>query len=381
MTDEPDGEPAVIEAEVKHAATYRDAGIDYDVLDAGKRLSQLVALSTSHLANDRGASASDESRGEPAFLLQVDGIQLALVLECLGTKSRIARQYYETTGIDRFEWVGVDTVAAIVNDLCCVGALPVVVNAYFATGSAGWYAVQGRHESLVRGWRRGCEQARAIWGGGESPTLPGIIAADEIDLAGCGIGRVPKGCDPFSAGRLQPGDEIVLVGSTGLHTNGATLARLAADRAGGLDARLDDGTVVGDALLQPSAIYVDLVERVMAQGLGVVYASHITGHGLRKLMRADRQLTYRISSLPDVPPALQFVCSVLDLSDREAYGTFNMGAGMALYCRPGGGAAVVAAAQACSQTAIVAGRVEDGPRQVILEPVNESFSGEELNLR
>jgi phosphoribosylformylglycinamidine cyclo-ligase len=338
-------------------------------------------LLTSGLAAGRGAHAVDASRGVPAFLFSVGGTHLAMVLECLGTKSVIARQYQELTGVNRFDWVGVDTVAAVVNDLICVGALPLAVNAYFATGAASWYHVAGRHEALSRGFREGCEQAGVIWGGGESPTLSGIIDGNEIDLAACGVGQIPDGRTPLLSDGLQAGDEIVLVASTGLHTNGATLARVAAARAGGLDAQLADGTTVGDALLAPSAIYVSLMERLLHSGLELSYASHITGHGLRKVMRPDREFTYRLTRLPPVPPVLDWVRATLELPDSEAYGTFNMGAGFAVYCRAGHGERIVATAAQAGHEAWVAGTVEAGERRVILEPVGVTFSGEELRLR
>jgi phosphoribosylformylglycinamidine cyclo-ligase len=361
--------------------SYGSVGVDYDLLDAGKRHSIAAALLTSGLAARRGAYPIDESRGEPAFLIRLGDAHLALVLECLGTKSVIARQYQELTGINRFDWVGIDTVAAVVNDLICVGALPLTVNAYFATGAAGWYQVTGRHEALSEGFRRGCELAGAIWGGGESPTLAGIIAAAEIDLAACGLGQVPAGRLPLLSDRLEVGDEIVLIASTGLHTNGATLARVAAERAGGLDGTLADGTTIGDALLTPSAIYVRLIEALLSAGVEMAYASHITGHGLRKVMRAHRDLTYRITALPEVPAVLDWIRGVLELPDHEAYGTFNMGAGFAIFCRPGHSNAVIDAAAAHGYSALLSGQVEAGPRQVILEPVGVTFSSEELRLR
>ncbi len=361
--------------------SYGSVGVDYDLLDAGKRHSIAEALLTSGLAAGRGAHAVDESRGEPAFMIRLGEAHLALVLECLGTKSVIARQYQELTGINRFDWVGIDTVAAVVNDLICVGALPLTVNAYFATGAAGWYGVSGRHEALSAGFRRGCELAGAIWGGGESPTLSGIIAAEEIDLAACGLGQVPAGRSPLLSDRLEVGDEIVFIASTGLHTNGATLARVAATRAGGLTATLADGTTIGDALLTPSAVYVGLIEALFGVGADIAYASHITGHGLRKVMRANRDLTYRITALPKVPPVLEWIRDTLQLPPEEAYGTFNMGAGFAIYCRPGQSDTVIDTAAALGFTALLAGRVEAGPRQVILEPVDVTFGGDELRLR
>src|SRR5207302_297067 len=173
-----------------------------------------------------GGRALDESRGEPAFVFEAGGRLLAFVVEGLGTKSIIARQVEEQLGLSRFADVAYDTVAAIVNDLCCVGALPLVVNAYFATGSSGWYAQPQRAASLLEGWRRACADAGCAWGGGESPSLPGLLDAAEIELAGAAVGAVPEGRAPILGERLGAGDEIVLVASSGLHANGASLARL-----------------------------------------------------------------------------------------------------------------------------------------------------------
>src|SRR3954465_11815377 len=132
-------------------ASYRDAGVDYDSLDAGKRLAIAKALSTSGLLAARGGRAVDASRGEPAFVFELEGRAFAFVVEGLGTKSIIARQVEEQLSINRFDGVAYDTVAAIVNDLCCVGALPLVVNAYFATGSSEWYLREDRHAALLTG--------------------------------------------------------------------------------------------------------------------------------------------------------------------------------------------------------------------------------------
>jgi phosphoribosylformylglycinamidine cyclo-ligase len=132
---------------------YSAAGVDYDALDAGKRLAMAKALSTSSLLAARGGRALDASRGEPAFVFELGAQTLAFVVEGLGTKSIIARHVLEDQGDDRFADVAYDTVAAIVNDLCCVGALPLVVNAYFATGASQWYLQRERSASLLEGWR------------------------------------------------------------------------------------------------------------------------------------------------------------------------------------------------------------------------------------
>jgi phosphoribosylformylglycinamidine cyclo-ligase len=378
-------------------ASYRAAGVDYETLDAGKRQAIAAALSTSSLLAARGARALDASRGEPAFVFELDGRTLAFVVEGLGTKSMIARQVLEGQGINRFGDVAYDTVAAICNDLCCTGALPLVVNAYFATGASEWYRDGERAAALVEGWRRACEDAGCAWGGGESPSLPGLLDEREIELAGAAVGVVPPGGRPLLGEDLAPGDEIVLVASSGLHANGASLARLlagrlpdgyatelatelAADRTRSATATATGTTTLGEALLEPSVMYVGLVAALLEEGLPLRYISHITGHGLLKLMRPSRALTYRIEQLPKVPPVLSFLAEQAQLDAHAAYSTFNMGSGYALYCAPGAGVRIVASAQRLGLSALVAGHVEEGPRQVILEPVGVRFADEELDL-
>ncbi len=387
--------------------SYRAAGVDYEALDAGKRLAIAKALQTSSLLDVHGGRAIDASRGEPAFAFELAGQTLAFVVEGLGTKSIIARQVLEEQGIDRFADVAYDTVAAIVNDLCCVGALPLVVNAYFATGASEWYREGGRAESLLEGWRKACVDAGCAWGGGESPTLPGLVDAREIELAGAAVGAVPAGHAPILGEDLGPSDEIVLVASSGLHANGASLARLVASRlADGYATVLPNaatgssgdgsppvvvparagaaagsaGMTLGEALLEPSVMYVPLIAALLEADVKLTYISHITGHGLLKLMRKPKPLTYRIWKLPEVPEVLRFLVAEAGLEAKAAYSTFNMGAGYALYCAAHSGPAVVEIAASLGLQACVAGVVEEGPRQVVLEPVDVRFNSDELEL-
>ena len=366
------------------SSAYGRAGVDYDTLDAAKRLAIELAASTLSRPAGRGAHVVGASIGEPAALLELGGLTLAVVLECLGTKSMIAREVEDVLGLDRWDAVGVDAVAAVVNDLCCLGALPLTVNAYFATGSAEWYS-GSRHRSLVTGWGRACEAVGAAWVGGESPTLSGVINPDQIDLAGSALGLVPAGGRPWLGADLEPGDEIVVVASSGLHANGASLARaLAADREvcpAGWAEKLPSGRAFGEAVLEPSVLYPGLVGALLKAGVPVHYASHVTGHGWRKLMRADRELTYRIAALPEVPEVLSFMVERARLEAREAYGMFNMGAGFSLFVASGGGEAAVAAGTAAGYEALIAGKVQEGPRRVELEALGVTYDSSELELR
>lgn len=361
---------------------YAASGVDYDTLDAAKRTAIASASSIPAVLEIRNATALDASRGEPAFIVRIGEQNIATVLECLGTKSRIARVYQEESGKNHFDSIGYDTVAAIVNDVICVGALPVVVNAYFATGSPEWYQVEGRFEALTMGWARGCEDAGATWGGGESPGLSGVVVDGEIDLAGSAVGVIPEGVDPILGQALQAGDEIVFIGSTGLHANGASLVRkLAGELADGYSTKMPSGTEFGEGVLRASETYVPLVDEMLRQRVPVSYLSHVTGHGLRKLMRANRKFTYRIDQLLPVPETLAFMVDKLDMSQSDAYGTFNMGVGFAVYCQAGTASDVEAIARSLGYEAVVAGKVEEGDQRVIIEPLGIEYSADQLQLR
>jgi len=362
-------------------SAYAAAGVDYATLDAGKRLALTEALATSGALAAHGGRALDVSRGEPAFVFELGDRTLAFVMEGLGTKAVASRQVAEQLGLNRFDAVAYDTVAAIVNDLICVGALPLVVNAYFATGSSEWYLDSERHAALVKGWSRACADAGATWGGGESPSLPGLVNGDDIELAGSAVGALPQGQEPVLGQHLAAGDEIVMVASSGLHANGASLARMIADRLpDGYTTPLPSGRAYGDALLDPSILYARLVGALARDGVPVSYYSHVTGHGLLKLMRPSRDLTYRIAALPPVPEVLAFLAEQAGLDAHAAYSTLNMGSGFAVYTATGTGGQVVEIAQGLGHHALVAGRVEDGPRQVIVESIDVVYADAELDL-
>jgi phosphoribosylformylglycinamidine cyclo-ligase len=210
--------------------------------------------------------------------------------------------------------------------------------------------------------------------------LSGIIADGQIDLGGSSVGYFPSRKNPLLGEDLQSSDEIVLVESNGLHTNGASLARETA-KIIGYDAAVADGITFADAVLAPSHIYVELLSAIYAADVELTYSAHVTGHGLRKLMRANHDFTYRITKLPEPNLVFQVIAEALQLNKKSQYGTFNMGAGYALYCRSGDGARLVDIAASVGLRAEVAGVVEDGPRQVILEEVGVTFADDELQLR
>jgi phosphoribosylformylglycinamidine cyclo-ligase len=171
------------------------------------------------------------------------------------------------------------------------------------------------------------------------------------------------------------------VASSGLHANGSSLARMVASRLpDGYRTRLPSGRSFGEALLDATVIYTPLVESLLASDLGIHYLSHITGHGLLKLMRARRDLGYRVTKLPEVPEVLAFLVERAGMSPPAAYSTFNMGCGFAVYCAPGAGADVVAHASKLGLSAHIAGTVVPGPRRVVLSEIDVVFESGELDL-
>jgi phosphoribosylformylglycinamidine cyclo-ligase len=322
------------------------------------------------------------SRGESAYVIDAGPFLIASIVECLGSKALVADEIYRLTGRCRYDAIAQDTLAMAVNDLITVGATPLVVQAYWAAGGSEWFADATRANALVDGWRQACEACGVAWGGGETPALAGIVEGGRIDLAAACTGIVsPR--ERLSLGeRLAAGDAIVLLGSSGIHANGLSLARQLANRLPqGYLTEIAPGQTYGDALLEPTVLYAPVMRALHEAGIVPHYCANITGHGWRKLMRHPAELTYRLEYVPPVPAVLGFIQQHAGLDDGEAYGTFNMGAGFALFLPAERAAAAVAVAQACGVPAQHAGTVCAGPKQVVIEPLGLSFDAHALQLR
>jgi phosphoribosylformylglycinamidine cyclo-ligase len=253
---------------------------------------------------------------------------------------------------------------------------------HLGVGSSEWFADDRRTSDLVDGWRNACQLARCTWGGGETPTLSGVVEAGTVVLAGSAIGMVkPK--ERLIRGDVQHGDAIVFFESSGIHANGLTLARAIAQRApNGYLTPLSDGRPYGQALLDPTHIYVGIIEDCLNRGIDIHYAVNITGHGWRKLMRLAAPFAYIIDNLPRVPPVFSFMQSIGGIDDAEAYGNLNMGAGFAIYVPEKDVPAVLDAARSFPFAAHRAGHVErSAAKRVAVVPNGVNYSADTLGVR
>ena len=365
--------------------SYESSGVRYDQLDAFKRACQQAARTTAPLLKDHGYAEPATTRGESAYLIEAADHYLAHVEEGLGTKNLVADAVYAATGQCFYHEIAIDTVATIANDLATCGALPSSVAMQAAGGDAGWCADAKRMAALGAGWAEGCRQAGAVWGGGETPTLKGIVNPDTIVLAGSAVGKIaPKSLR--ITGDVRDGDAIIFLASSGVQTNGLSLCRLIAGKLPqGYQTPIGHGDprTYGEALLAPSVIYVAFVRECQRRNLKLNYVAHVTGHGWRKLMRLEEPFVYEITA-PRAPlPLFKFLQEAGPISAREMYATFNQGVGFAAYVDPKSAEAVLAAAKSSGYDAWLAGRVKkSGARKAVEVPsLGLTFEGDTLQVR
>jgi len=362
--------------------SYRQAGVDYELIDPLKVAAQRAAADTASHLQAHGFSEVRESRGESAYVVDVGPFYLASIVECLGSKALVADEMARLTGHSFYDAIAQDTIAMAINDLITVGATPLVVQAYWAAGGSDWFGDATRAQALVAGWKRACDMCQVAWGGGETPALAGIVEAGRIDLAASCTGLVnPK--HRLSLGeKLGPGDAIVLLTSSGIHANGLSLARKLVERLPqGYLTPVLPGLNYGEALLAPTTLYSPVTEALYRAGVTTHYASNITGHGWRKLLRHPKPLRYRVHTLPAVPPVLRFIQRLAQQDDHEAYGTLNMGAGFALFVPADQAQRTVEIAVANGVAATLAGVVEVGDKELLVEPLGLRFAAKDLQLR
>ncbi|HVS28619.1 MAG TPA: phosphoribosylformylglycinamidine cyclo-ligase [Solirubrobacteraceae bacterium] len=300
---------------------YAAAGVD--TAEAGRALRALVDVLRT--IDPGRPSRSVLGSGHYASVLALtDELGLALSTDGVGTKVVVAEQ----TG--RYDTIGVDCIAMNVNDVVCVGAEPIALLDHLAVERAD----PDMLGALALGLKRGAEDAGIEIPGGELAQVPELVRGHPsphgFDLSGTCVGTVAL--DSIVTGAAcEPGNAIVGLPSSGLHSNGLTLARraLLADAGLKLDERPRElgGASVADALLEPTVIYVRAALGLLRSDVPVHGLAHITGDGLANLLRLEAEVGYEIDSPLEAPPVFGLIQSAGGVSDAEMHEVFNMGCG------------------------------------------------------
>jgi phosphoribosylformylglycinamidine cyclo-ligase len=269
----------------------------------------------------RSLSAIDTGRpsrvvplpGHYASVLRLnDGSGLALSTDTVGTKMVVAER------LGRYDTIGIDCVAMSANDVICVGAEPIAMLDYILTE----HADPAICEQLGVGLARGAELAGIEIPGGEIAQVADIVSGQE--LGGTCVGLVDL--DAIVTGvSVEPGDPVIGLPSSGLHSNGYTLARTALDDVSPDDERL--GRPLGDVLLEPTEIYVRAIVDLLRSPVDVRGLAHITGDGLNNLLRLEAEVGYEIDAPLPVPPVFDLIGKLAQVSADEMHEVFNMGCG------------------------------------------------------
>ena len=288
--------------------TYANAGVDINL--ENRSIDAMKAVLTTRRV---GFGAAMTKIGHYAGLLDMGSFALAMTTDGVGSKVLIAN------AIQKWDTVGIDCIAMNVNDLYAIGAEPIAFVDYLAVERVD----PERAAQIAIGLARGAEISNMTIVGGETASLPEIIRG--FDLAGTAIGVVDK--DKIVTGeKIQMGDTLVGVPSSGLHSNGYTLARaiVAESRYTYFDRMPEGGNTIGEELLTPTRIYPEIVELV--RQCDVHGLAHITGSGLLKLHRIT-DLGFEITEPLEPQPIFRFLQEQGNVDDEEMYRTFNMGMG------------------------------------------------------
>lgn len=362
--------------------TYSEVGDNYDTKDPIKVLAQTAAQNTAKNLKNNGYEEVSDSRGESAYVWRQGKILMASVIEGLGTKNLIADDTRKITGKTHYDIIGHDTVATIINDLVTVGAKPLVVHAYWAIEDNSWLSDKQRMTDLITGWKNACDIAGASWGGGETPTMKGIVVPGTSELGGSAIGIIENEKRLLTDKKLRSGDRILMIKSSGVNANGISLTRAIAKRLPkGYATKLPSGRTYGEVLLTKTNIYAKLINDLLDAKIDVHYVSNITGHGMRKVMRARQDFTYILEKISKPQEIFGFLQKHAGLSVYEMYDTYNMGMDYAIFLPVKDIADAQQIVKKNGFESLDAGYIEKGERKVVIKPLDIVFEGESLKVR
>ncbi|MCI9517099.1 MAG: phosphoribosylformylglycinamidine cyclo-ligase [Lachnospiraceae bacterium] len=338
---------------------YKNAGVD---IEAGYKSVELMkehikkTMRPEVLTNIGGFSGAFSMEAfknmeKPTLVSGTDGV---------GTKLKLAFI------MDRHDTVGIDCVAMCVNDIACAGGEPLFFLDYIACGKN----VPEKIATIVSGVADGCAQSNAALIGGETAEMPGFYPEDEYDLAGFAVGVVDEK-DLITGKDIKPGDTLVGIASSGVHSNGFSLVRKIFQMdAGTLNTYHEElGKTLGEALLAPTKIYVKALRNVKEAGVRIKGCSHVTGGGFYEnipRMLPDNVRAVIKKDSYEVPAIFRMMAREGDVAEEMMYNTYNMGIGMVLALDAADVDKAMAAIKAAGETPYVIGQVEAGEKGVTL---------------
>ncbi len=288
---------------------------------------------------------------KPTLVSGTDGV---------GTKIKLAFL------MDKHDTIGIDCVAMCVNDIACAGGEPLFFLDYIACGKN----IPEKIAEIVKGVSAGCVQSEAALIGGETAEHPGLMPEDEYDLAGFAVGVVDEK-DLITGENLKPGDVLIGMASSGVHSNGFSLVRKVFDMTvESLNTYYDElGATLGETLLAPTRIYVKALKAVKEAGVTVKACSHITGGGfyenVPRMLKEGTHAVINKNSYP-VPPIFTLMAKKGNIEERMMYNTYNMGLGMIVAVDPADVDKTMEAMKSAGDTPYVVGTIEAGEKGVTL---------------
>ena len=288
---------------------------------------------------------------KPTLVSGTDGV---------GTKIKLAFL------MDKHDTIGIDCVAMCVNDIACAGGEPLFFLDYIACGKN----ITEKIAEIVKGVSAGCVQSEAALIGGETAEHPGLMPEDEYDLAGFAVGVVDEK-DLITGENLKPGDVLIGMASSGVHSNGFSLVRKVFDMTvESLNTYYDElGATLGETLLAPTRIYVKALKAVKEAGVTVKACSHITGGGfyenVPRMLKEGTHAVINKNSYP-VPPIFTLMAKKGNIEEHMMYNTYNMGLGMIVAVDPADVDKTMEAMKSAGDTPYVVGTIEAGEKGVTL---------------
>ncbi len=358
--------------------------VNYDEMDPFKISAQKAAQTTDNNADRFGFQFLPASRGESASVMEIFGHLFAFVVEGLGTFNLIADLVRLATGEDFYNVVARSAISAYVSDANSLGADVFWIGDIIDSGNSNWFSDPRRNEAFCEAFAQECNKLGAVWGPGESAGLRDTLFPASASINGACFGLIKdRRAFPLQY-TIEPGDKIILIPSSGMHINYLTACRdLAFRLPNGYQTRINNGRgqTYYEALMTPATMYQVALRDLFEKGFFPKYMVNISGHGWRKIMRAQAEVGYVLTDIPPVPQICHFVAEEGNLSYEEAYEFMNMGAGFALIVRSEDADHMVKILRRHHKGTMVAGYVDEGPKRVEIQPLKVNYGKERLKVR